>query len=358
MNKIIGYAIFISIFLIIYLGMHYYVFWRLGYLLSIKQKIWHYIPLLILTVLFPVASIIERSFSNGFIRAFYTISAIWIGMIFFLFFSLVIFEIFNAFIKIPKYEAGIFILIAAGIITFISIITALNISIQTIQIPMENLDKDYKIVQLSDVHIGTVHNSRYLKNIVADVNSIDPDFVVITGDLFDGSGKLVEYNISSLNDINADIFFVTGNHERYIGLDEVFGLLNKTKIKIIRNQVIDYGGIQIVGVDDGENEFTKENPVLKGLEISKSMPSILLFHRPIGLEDANNAGIDLQLSGHTHRGQMFPFTIFVKLFYPKDHGLYKYKDLNLYVSQGTGTWGPPMRFLSRSEITVINLVKN
>ncbi|MEM4260243.1 MAG: metallophosphoesterase [Candidatus Woesearchaeota archaeon] len=357
MNYLIGYTIFIIILLIIlYLGVHYYVFWRLWYLFSIKQKIRHYCLLLFLMCIFPISSLIEKSVSNSFVRTFYVLSAIWVGTIFFLFCCLVVFEILNKLIKIPKYAAGVVIVMAAISITIFSIIIALVITTRTVTIPVEDIDKNYKIVHLSDIHIGTVHNSRYLKNIVKKVNHIDPDFVVITGDLFDGSGKLIDYNISSLNDIKVETFFVTGNHERYVGVDEVLSLLNKTKINILRNQVVNFEGLQIIGIDDSETEFENRNPSLNKITINKSIPTILLYHRPVGLDDANDVGVDLQLSGHTHHGQVFPFSLIVKLLYPRDYGLYTYKNTTLYVSQGVGTWGPPMRFLTRSEIVVINLV--
>jgi hypothetical protein len=115
-------------------------------------------------------------------------------------------------------------------------------------------------------------------------------------------------------------------------------------------------GLQVVGVDYPEKEGQKDNPVLKDIRIDSTKPSVLLYHTPAGLDDAVEAGIDLQLSGHTHNGQIFPFNYLAKLFYPKIKGLYRIKNMSLYVSPGTGTWGPPMRLGSNNEITLLNLV--
>jgi hypothetical protein len=213
------------------------------------------------------------------------------------------------------------------------------------------------IVQLSDVHVGTIRNSGFLTELVRRTNELKPDIVMITGDLIDGSGPVDIHTFAPLNSLKSKTFFTTGNHERYHGVEETLAVLEKSNIDVLRNEVTEYKGVQIVGLDDPDQEFGTSIPALKSIKINQSKPAIMMLHRPVGLEEAHDAGIDLQLSGHTHNGQIFPLNLLVKPFFPRINGLYEYKGTYLYTSPGTGTWGPPMRLGSRSEITVIHLVK-
>ena len=127
-----------------------------------------------------------------------------------------------------------------------------------------------------------------------------------------------------------------------------------TKLRILRNELVVFNQIQVIGVEYSfEHDHLKNT--LKRLKINYDTPSILLYHIPKGLKEANEVGIDLQLSGHTHNGQIMPFNFLVKLMFPYINGLYEYKGTKLYVSPGTGTWGPPMRIGSNCEITLIKL---
>ena len=178
--------------------------------------------------------------------------------------------------------------------------------------------------------------------------------VVMTGDIFDSSRIPEEEVITILNRLAAPVFFVMGNHERYGRGEKVTKLLAKTKVKILRNEKISFKGIEIIGIDDtGSDEAVAEK--LSKIEISESGYSVLLHHRPTGIEAAVKAGIDLMVCGHTHNGQIFPFNYIVGLFHGHMKGLYRYGDFHLYVSPGTGTWGPRMRLGSKSEIVLFEL---
>ena len=242
-------------------------------------------------------------------------------------------------------------------ILFVSIYSIINASkIHVSEINIEHFGTDLRVVQLSDVHIGTVRNSEFLNRIIKKTNSLNPDIVVITGDLVDGSGKLSEETFEPLNKITAPTFIIMGNHEFYEGEQRVINMISGTKAKILRNQNYEINGVNIIGLDYSENKtYVADN--LKSIKFNKSNPTILLNHVPLGYEDAEKSGIKLQLSGHTHNGQMFPFTLFVKIRFSKISGLYEIGKMKLYVSSGTGTWGPPMRLGSKNEITLINLRK-
>jgi predicted phosphodiesterase len=187
------------------------------------------------------------------------------------------------------------------------------------------------------------------------MNALNPDFVVVTGDLIDGMHKYKNNEFAPLSGLNVPSFFVLGNHEQFISLGEVYELLSKTDLKIMRNRALVQNGIQIVGIDDtsSREEFRRR---LAGITIDHNRFSLLLYHRPNGFDAAADAGIDLMLSGHTHGGQIFPLNILLAVVDGPVRGLHRKKDTHLYVSTGAGWWGAPMRLGSRNELVVIDLI--
>jgi len=355
MRRIIQLTLFLSVFFLGFLALDYYIFNRLGMLLGISQNI--IIALIIIfTAAYPVASILESIASNGFTRIVYTLSATWLGVALYIAYVLIAYEILKFVFNIPPFTAGIVILILAAVVSAYSIINSVYLNIKEIEIPIQNLERELKIVQLSDTHIGPIRNSGFMKEIVKKTEDLNPDLVLITGDLVEGTVGLHPSMFDSINTLKAKIFFTTGNHDMYEGLDNVFEVLKTTNIHILENEVVEFEGLQIVGVGYS-NHGNYLKTVLPGLEIDKSKPSILMYHVPTEIETANQEGIDLQLSGHTHKGQMFPFNFLGRLVFPYFNGLYDYNGTHLHVSPGTGTWGPPMRLGSKSEITLINLKK-
>jgi predicted MPP superfamily phosphohydrolase len=153
--------------------------------------------------------------------------------------------------------------------------------------------------------------------------------------------------------LKAKTFFVTGNHESYLGIDNVEKVLSSTNVDFLEDRMAEYKGLQIIGMNFGESF---NGPDLSKVKFDSSKPSVLLYHSPSGVEESSKAGISLQLSGHTHAGQIDPFNLILKLFYPAISGLHKFGNMYLYISPGTGTWGPPIRVGSLNEITVLNLI--
>ena len=357
MNRILQFALFFLVFFGVYLGMHAYIFFRMSTLLAIKRSIWFYAVLIFMALGFPLISIIERTIDGKIANFFYTLSATWLGAAFYFVCVLALYEIARLVFKIKPMVAGIAILAIVTLIVVYGIINAFFINVKEITVPIPNLDKELTVVQLSDIHIGTIHNSEYVTRIAEKVNALKPDMVLITGDLVDGSGKIDAHSVAPLNKIKAKTFFTTGNHEVYEGIDEMLKLLATTNVTVLRNKVVTYKGIQIIGIDYPASEFGKNNTIISDMKFDKSKPSVLMYHPPSGLEDANAAGVNLQLSGHTHRGQIIPFNLATHLVFKRTYGLYDYNGTYLYVSPGTGTWGPPMRIGSQSEITLIRLVK-
>jgi len=357
MNKILSFTIFFSIFFSIYLAMHFYVFWRMSSLLSFGRGWQFYTVMLVLALSFPVTSIIERFVDGQVCRLIYTLAATWLGALFLMFCLLIVYEIVALFVKINPAIAGIAVISLTLILVVYGILNATSLRVNEIDIPVPGLGNETTIVQLSDIHIGTIHNSDYLARVVEKTNSLNPDIVLITGDFVDGTGRIDNHSVAPLKDLKARVFFTTGNHETYEGIGFVTGLLDRVGVKILRNETVDYKGLQIIGIDNPGDSVKDENPALRSIKVDKERPSILMFHPPLGFDDAVNAGVTLQLSGHIHRGQIMPFNLLTHLFYRHVYGLYEKEGTYLYVSPGTGTWGPPMRIGSRNEITLIRLLK-
>lgn len=353
MRRIIQPAMFIPLIFTVFLALNYFIFCTMGGLLDLSSTT-IYSLVFLFAISFPAANVLERTVSHALTRAFYTISSAWMGISIFIVFLVIGYEILNLIFYIPPFIAGIGIILLASAISAYSILNSINLEVKDVEINIPTLKRDMKIVQLSDIHMGSVRNSGFIKKIVEKTNVLNPDIVLITGDTIDGSAPIHPHMLNAIDDLEAPVFLVTGNHEVYEGMENVLNVLKTTKIKVLRDKVVEVQDIQIIGVDYSfDNQHLKK--VLSQLKIDSSKPSILMTHVPGELKTANKAGIDLQISGHTHKGQFFPFNFLGRLVFPYFNGLYEYNGTSLYVSPGTGTWGPPMRSGSKNEVTVINL---
>lgn len=223
----------------------------------------------------------------------------------------------------------------------------------------------FRIVQISDIHVGPTIKQRYLQAIVDRVNALEPDVVAITGDLVDGSVAELREHVAPLAQLRArhGVFFVTGNHEYYSGVHGWVSELRRLGIRVLHNEhvVLDHGGAQLVlaGVTDyGAHYFDpthRSDPQAAVAGAPAGAPRVLLAHQPRSAAAAARAGFDLQLSGHTHGGQFLPWNLFVPLQQPYTAGLHQLGRLWIYVSRGTGYWGPPKRLGAPSEIAELRL---
>ncbi len=219
------------------------------------------------------------------------------------------------------------------------------------------------IVQLSDVHVGGIVRRKFMDEMVARCNALRPDLVAITGDLVDGDVDELGHAVSALGNLKSRYgsFFVSGNHEYYSGWNEWAPALQSMGMTVLRNRRVvvgDAGGtIDLAGVDDWGRKDEPGGYDLKTALVGRdpSRAGVLLCHQPVDPDAAMNAGFGLQLSGHTHGGQMFPGTLLVGLRWPYSRGLYKVGNGALYVHRGTGFWGPPMRVGSPPEIAKLVL---
>ncbi|MCK5561628.1 MAG: metallophosphoesterase, partial [Thermoplasmata archaeon] len=353
MRRVIQFSIFFTIFFIFSLIMHYYIFFHMSYMLSVHRDIWFWSFFIISSLSFILALFLEFTVNNQITRIFFIISAVWFGALFILIFMLINYDIIRNIITLEPYVAGRMIIGVLTIFITYGLINAYLMRTREVIISAKGHGKgNLRIVHLSDLHIGSVRGPRYLQKAVEKTNELNPDLVFITGDLADGPYGYTPKSFSALNEIKAPVFFTTGNHEFYAGLDEVLELFSKTKLRILRNEKVNVGNVQIVGIDDGVGK-NNIGPILKSLNLDPKKYTILLHHRPIALEDANKYGVNLMLAGHTHGGQFFPFIMFARLIWRRAKGLYKYKNTYLNTSTGIGTWGPPLRLGTNSEIVLI-----
>lgn len=277
----------------------------------------------------------------------------WYGVLWLLFSALIIYEILRPFIKVKPAIAGGTIVAIVGVIVVYSIINAQFIRIKTLTIPgPENID----IVQLSDIHVGSV-SVKYMARLIDKTNALNPDMVLITGDLVDNFNPTIQKGISLLKNLNVPVLFVTGNHEQYAGRSKIIRSLRAENVKVLENQIFDFGQIQIIGIDDTVRKNMLQQ-MMRQIKFDSSKYTILMYHRPFELKDEPLDGIDLLLCGHTHGGQIFPFNFIVEIFYRPLSGLHKLDSTYQYVTTGCGTWGPRMRFGSRSEIVLIKIKNN
>lgn len=355
MSRTLQYLLFYGVFFLVVYGMHLYVYWRLNRLLCFASPRMVFLLITIAAVSFPVSSLCEKFAPGTFSMLLYTLASICLGVVFLLFSLLVLGEPLHLFISLHPRQIGLLIVTAAGLLSLYGLINGFFIVVKEVRVPVKGLEHPLRIVQLSDIHVGTIHNSGYLRRIVDKTNALHPDMVLITGDLFDGIGPVNTHTVAPLRELRAPSFFVIGNHERYDGVDKVARVLAGTGVRILRNEVVTCKGLQIIGIDYPEREGIKDNAVLRTMAFDKTRPSLLMFHAPHGLDDAARVGISLQVSGHTHNGQLFPFTLLTRLFFKYIYGLHRIGDMYLYVSAGTGTWGPPMRIGSQNEITLLYL---
>jgi predicted MPP superfamily phosphohydrolase len=220
-----------------------------------------------------------------------------------------------------------------------------------------------RIVQISDVHVGMIVRGDRLERMMAAVKKAAPDILVSTGDLVDGQIDNIYGSLELLEGVRAKYgkFAVTGNHEFYAGLQQSLAFTSRAGFTVLRGEGVNVAGlINIAGVDDpagtrmGLNRGIGEAKILAGLP--RGNYNLLLKHQPI-IDQEALGNFDLQLSGHTHKGQIFPFTMATSMVFPYQSGPFNLPEgSRLYVSRGTGTWGPPVRFLSPPEITIIDLI--
>lgn len=287
----------------------------------------------------------------GVIKGLDSLGNFW--MVFF-YYSVFV-AVLGLFIKSKPFVAGSFVVILVAIVY--GYFHAQSVQIQPYQITLPKAGQDLRIVMLSDIHIDSVKKSGYVAKMVAEVNALKPDLVLLPGDIFDDRDiTALEREKETLKGIKAKygVYGSFGNHEYYSGnMDRMIQIFREANITILRDQVVEVQGLYLVGREDVRQGRKTLKDILQGVDVKK--PILVLDHQPVGLEEAQKAGVDLQLSGHTHRGQFFPNQLITRRIFEVDYGHYVKDSLQVIVSSGYGTWGPPVRIGTQSEIVDIQL---
>ena len=238
-----------------------------------------------------------------------------------------------------------------------------TVKVNELDIKVRNLPEDLtglKIAHISDLHIGPLLRKEWLAGVVAEIGLLAPDLIVITGDLVDGTVAELAEQVAPLSQLRAPrgVFFVTGNHEYYSGVDAWLSHLPQLGIRPLRNERLEVApGLDLAGIDDLSATGPGHGPDLARALAGRdpNRPVILLAHQPRQFIEAAQQGVDLTLSGHTHGGQIWPFSFVVGLAQPYLAGLHWRGQSQIFVSRGTGFWGPPLRVFAPAEIALLRL---
>jgi predicted MPP superfamily phosphohydrolase len=373
-------SLFFLIFFALYGGMHGYAFFRARTAFGFGAAIGSALALfmLVMTVSIFLIRVLERHEYELCARVLSYIAYLWMALLFLYFFSSLSIDLINLLARAAGWVSGkpaLLVLNArnsflaavglAFVITVYGYLAALDIRVERLRIETPKLPagiERLRIVQISDVHLGLVVRCDRLKRIMNIVKTEQPDIFVSTGDLVDAQINHMVGMAELLRSVRAPYgnYAITGNHEFYAGIRQALDFTRQAGFTILRGEAV-RDVITIVGVDDpaavqvGASKLVEERQILAGLPQNRF--TLLLKHRPV--VDRDSAALfDLQLSGHTHKGQIFPFTYLSRLAYPMNAGRFDLASgAVLRVSRGTGTWGPPVRFLSPPEVTVIDLVR-
>ena len=373
--------LFLLVFFFIYGALHLHAFLRAKAAFDFGARTG--IILVFFFIVMVLAPVIIRQSENAgfdlFARYMAWIGYTWLGFIFLFFSASLLVDFYRLVVYLGSAllhkELAFFALTAKTvfIIPFFMAICisvygyneALNIRTEHVVINTTKLPKGVdriRIAQISDVHLGLIVRKERLGLILEKVKAAAPDMLVSTGDLVDGQINSLEGLADMIKEINPRYgkFAVLGNHEYYAGLKQAIAFKKAAGFTLLRGEGISIDGIiNLIGVDDPAAKYFNGYDESMEKHLLASFPrerfTILLKHRPLINKDSLGL-FDLQLSGHVHKGQIFPFSLLTKIYYPKDAGLLRVNGGILYVSRGSGTWGPPIRFLAPQEVKVIDIV--
>ncbi len=320
-----------------------------------------------LTLAFVVTTFLGRRYSSFGLRLVYRISAVWLGVLNFSFFAACAAWMVSAAARLvplhfePRVVAEVFFGTAL-LASIYGLLNANRLRVTHLSVNLPNLPAAWQgrtVALVTDLHLGSVRGARFARRVVARLQRLQPEAILISGDLFDGPEANPERLVEPWRKSSAPagIYYVTGNHEEFGDRTELIGAVQGTGIRVLNNEKVDVQGLQIVGVHDREaGDPQRLRALLRQADLDGSRASILLAHQPSNLAIAEEMGISLQLSGHTHGGQIWPWTrVAARVHGRFNQGLNRFGKLLVYTSSGAGTWGVPMRAGTKSEIVLIRL---
>lgn len=380
--KTTSFIIFFSIVLTIYTLVNFYIFKRVWPGLTgtgIYRTIFLY-SFIFLVLAYPLGRLAENFTRNVATDFLVIVGSFYLGMMVYTFLAILIIDIFrllNHFLPIfpaflthnPQKTTHLVTLgglLLVFLIVFFGYVNTLFLRVRTFPVEIKKSAgelKELNLVMVSDVHLGTVIRSGRLEKIVDKINDLHPDIVLLPGDIVDEDvNSVAEQNMARiLKKLKArfGVFACTGNHEYFGGVEAAVSYMNQGGITVLQDSVIKVAdAFYIAGRKDLMSERLADGRksldwILR--EVDKSLPIILMDHQPYQLEIPKQNGVDLQLSGHTHHGQLFPFNYITRMIYDLSWGYAKIENTHYYVSCGVGTWGPPIKTNSYPEIVLLNL---
>jgi predicted MPP superfamily phosphohydrolase len=319
----------------------------------------------ILSISFLVTSLIGFRLTNMVLRLFYRITAVWLGFVNYAFFSAVACWVSYSALRLTggapnrRYFALGFLALAAAV-TVYGVINAAATRVKRITVNLPNLPTSWRgrtAVLMSDLHLGNYRGPRFARRMVKIANRLNPDVVFIAGDLYDGTPGDLARLAEPLSALKPSLgsFFVEGNHEEFSDSAKYLKAVAAAGVHVLTNELAVVDGLRILGVtyrDATHGEHFRK--ILRRTGFDRARPSILLEHAPDRIAVSAEEGISLQLSGHTHHGQFWPWTLAAARMYGKYvYGLQQIGDMQIYTSCGAGTWGPPLRVGNHPEIVAI-----
>jgi len=369
------FMIFATIFTIVFILMSLYISKRFIKKLHFKKRYKNYLNYFLIINIFGIIGYMIFRRYPIVPNEIYFLLSIPIGIVFLLFSTAIIYDIFSYLINTNikdekrrdffKRSLDIGSIAIAGSINAKAMYNAKHIEIEKVDVKIKDLKKPYNIVQISDVHIGGLVDKKFVSSLVKTINTLNADIIVITGDLVDTNLIYAKEALNELKKLKSKYgnYFIVGNHEYFHKVKNIITYVNSLGIKVLENENVYIGeknlGFNLVGVYDifGHSYGSYKPDIKKALNNKQNSPTVLLSHQPKYVEELKSTKeIDLILSGHTHGGQIVPFNLLVKLQQPYIRGLYKHNNTTqIYVNKGTGFWGPPMRLGASSEITLLKL---
>jgi len=360
------------IFLAVWTAMHVYVFSRSASVPFIREHVPKWVLWSIAVILWPtyiVGRILSQFGAGGIGHAIEYLGATWIGVLFFALVCLFVTDVATGFgFLLPRLAPtlrGLALLVAATFVVIASVQAVRPPVLREYEVQMRNLPPESDgmvLVVASDLHVGALLGTDWLGARVEDIQALRPDLIILAGDIVEGDEQAQRRLVPFFHSLSAPlgVWAVTGNHEYYNGVDRSVRVLEDSGIRVLRDRWAEARpGLIIAGVDDLtiRRRAARDTNFVQQALASKpdGAATILMSHTPLQTEQAANAGVGLMLSGHTHNGQIWPFTYLVQLAFPRVYGDYKVGDMTLIVCRGTGTWGPRMRLWNRSELLRIRL---
>jgi predicted MPP superfamily phosphohydrolase len=353
--------------MILFLG-HWFLYRTLAYFwqTSGSPENWKLeLALGLFSVSFVAASLLAFRFYNFVVRLFYTAAAAWLGLLNYCFLASCSCWIVYGAVKVAGFHANrgkiaTVLFTLALVASIYGIVNASWMRVKRITVKLPNLPESWRgrvAALVGDAHLGHVRNYRFIRRIVAMLGQLRPDIVFLTGDLYDGTAADVHRLAQPLSQISAPFgaFFITGNHEEFRDHTKYVTAVARAGVRVLNNERVLVDGLQIVGVHHRDSvDPAHFRSILQRAALDRDRASVLLIHTPDRSLIAEQEGISLQLCGHTHRGQFFPYTwITSRIYGSLVYGLNRLGNLLVYTTSGAGTWGPPLRVGSNPEIVLI-----